>query len=410
MRFHSIFFKLNLIFIVALIATVLAGAVTALHLAKRDQTELLIQSRLLIREHRATHTKPTEMIQEFGLIEIPRKQWSPILKSFKTHRKALSGEHHRLGAAHVVRDGGYWYLWIHARHFKILLRQQHSVWHQRMGAWMVFGGMMVLLGVLYGLLRKSLLPIRRLQCDIVRYGQGDVPAKRRFSDGQDEIAQVGNAFYDSARQTDRLIRSRQLFVRNIFHELNTPVTKGKILAELVGDPKTQSMLDSIFSRLASLLKELAQMEQITSHDTVLHMQPVRVIELIDQARDLLFLDETIPTNITDEAIEANFATMSIAFKNLIDNGRKYGKNLTIVWRDEGIDFVSEGEPLTQPLSYYIEPFSAGDTRTNEGFGLGLYIVNEIAKKHGMELMYHCHQGRNVFTISFRASNLSPADI
>ena len=158
------------------------------------------------------------------------------------------------------------------------------------------------------------------------------------------------------------------------------------------------MLDSIFSRLASLLKELAQMEQITSHDTVLRTQPVRVIELIDQARDLLFLDEVIPTNITNEAIEADFATMSIVFKNLIDNGRKYGKNLTIVWRDEGMDFVSEGEPLTQPLPYYIEPFSAGDTRTNEGFGLGLYIVNEIAKKHGMELRYQRWEGKNIFTL------------
>jgi two-component system OmpR family sensor kinase len=189
-----------------------------------------------------------------------------------------------------------------------------------------------------------------------------------------------------------------LFVRNIFHELNTPVTKGKILAELVDEPRTQSMLDSIFSRLASLLKELAQMEQITSQDTVLHTQPVRLIELIDQARDLLYLSEPIPSNVTDEMIEADFSTMSIAFKNLIDNGRKYGENLTILKHDHGIDFISESKPLTHPLAYYVEPFSAGDTRSNEGFGLGLYIVNEIAKKHGMELRYRHWEGKNIFTL------------
>jgi two-component system OmpR family sensor kinase len=131
---------------------------------------------------------------------------------------------------------------------------------------------------------------------------------------------------------------------------------------------------------------------------VLHTRPVRLIELIDQARDLLYLDQTIPTNIIDEMIEADFATMSIAFKNLIDNGRKYGKHLIIKHTENGVEFVSEGDPLTHPLSYYIEPFSAGDTRSNKGFGLGLYIVNEIAVKHGMKLSYRHQEGKNIFAL------------
>ncbi len=401
MRFSSIFFKLNLFFAVALVATLLAGFLTVLHFAKRDQTEILTQSRLLIREYRASHTKPTALMQEFKMIEVPRKEWRPVLEELKKTRKTPLARHHRLGAAHAIPYQGHLYLWIHARDFKILLRQQQGVWHKMFGALTVFGGMVLLLGLIYWLLRRSLLPIRRLQQDIVRYGEGHYPEEEIFSRNKDEIAQVGNAFYASAARSHRLIQSRQLFVRNIFHELNTPVTKGKILAELVEDPKTQSMLDSIFSRLASLLKELAQMEQITSQDTVLHTRPVRVIELVDQARDLLFMDEPVPGNITDEVIEADFATMSIAFKNLIDNGRKYGKNLTILHSRHGIEFVSDGEPLAHPLLYYVEPFSAGDTRTNEGFGLGLYIVDEIAKKHGMRLTYRHENGHNIFALETR---------
>lgn len=399
MRFSSIFFKLNLFFTVALIATVLAGFLMVLHFAKRDQTELLIQSRLLIREYRASHTRPTSLIREFDMVEVPRQEWRPVLEEFKKIRKTPLARPHRFGAAHTIPYRGYLYLWIHARDFKILLRQQQPVWHKMLGSLLIFGGMVLLLAVIYWLLRRSLLPIRQLQQDIVRYGEGRYPEGETFSHHKDEIAQVGNAFYASANRARRLIQSRQLFVRNIFHELNTPVTKGKILAELVDDPKTQSMLDSIFSRLASLLKELAQMEQITSQDTTLHTRPVRLVELVDQARDLLYIDEPIPTNITDEVIHADFATMSIAFKNLIDNGRKYGQNLTILYRENGIDFVSEGKPLTHALSYYTEPFSSGDTRTNEGFGLGLYIVEEIAKKHGMELVYRHLEGKNIFTLA-----------
>ena len=399
MRFSSIFFKLNLFFAVALIATLLAGFLTVLHFAKRDQTELLIQSRLLIREYRAKHTKPVAMIREFDLVEIPRKRWRPVLAELKHERKTSRIRHHRLGAALVISHQGYLYLWIHARDFKILLRQRQGIWQKRLGALAIFGAMVLLLAMIYWLLRRSLLPIRRLQQDIVRYGEGHYPEGEIFSRKKDEIAQVGNAFYASASRTRRLIQSRQLFVRNIFHELNTPVTKGKILAELVDDPKTQSMLDSIFSRLASLLKELAQMEQITSQDTTLHTRPVRLVELIDQARDLLYIQEPIPTNITDEMMDADFATMSIAFKNLIDNARKYGKDLAIIHREDGIDFVSEGKPLTHALAYYTEPFSSGDTRSNEGFGLGLYIVDEIAKKHGMKLQYRYEEGKNIFTLT-----------
>jgi two-component system OmpR family sensor kinase len=398
MRFHSVFFKLNLIFAIALVAVLLAGGVTLRHLWRQDQADLLIRSRLLIREARTVGRTPKALMDEFGLVEVPRARWKALRRHARTRHASGDDHRHRIGAAHVFAKGGYLYVWIHARDFRIMLREKERFWSRRIGAIGIWGAMVLLLGVLYLLLRRSLMPIRTLQQEILRYGEGHVPHGERFSSRQDEIAQVGNAFYASAHRVRRLMQSRHLFVRNIFHELNTPVTKGKILAELVDDPKTRTMLDSIFSRLTSLLRELAQMEKLISEDTQLERKPVRIVELIDQARDLLFIEEDISTDITDETIEADFATMSIAFKNLIDNARKYGKNLTIRLADNGVEFVSEGAPLTHPLSYYIEPFSAGDTRTNEGFGLGLYIVNEIVKKHGMELRYRHWEGKNIFSL------------
>ncbi len=400
MNIHSIFFKLNLFFAVALIATLLAGFSAVMRLGARDQADLLIQSRLLIREYRTSRTRPEALIREFGLTVVPRTAWRPVLDELKhkQNRKRSLNRPHRLGAAHVIPHAGHLYLWIHPHNFRMLLRQEQGFFQRLALPLLMFGAIVFLLVTIYWLLRRALLPIRRLQQDIVRYGEGQYPATETFSQHQDEIAEVGNAFYASAHQTRRLIQSRQLFVRNIFHELNTPVTKGKILAELVEDPKTQSMLDSIFSRLASLLRELAQMEQITSQDTRLQLKPVRILDLIDQARDLLYLDEPIPTDITEEQMEADFPTMSIAFKNLIDNGRKYGRNLRIVSGRHGIEFISEGTPLTHPLSYYVEPFASGDTHTGEGFGLGLYIVDQIARKHHLTLHYRHENNHNIFSL------------
>jgi len=405
MHIHSIFFKLNVLFVVALLATILAGVMTVIQLDKRDQADLLIKSRLIMHTWRTEHKKPHALIRELGLVEVEKPWHASVIKQLKNRPAIGRGYSLHRRAIEVIPAHNYLYLWIHTRNFTILLREEQSRQKHLLMPTLFFGGMVILLGVIYWMLRRSLLPIRRLEADIRRFGEGELPDRDYFSRGRDEIARVGNAFYASARRTQQLIRSRKLFVRNIFHELNTPVTKGKILAELTEDPQTRAMLDSIFSRLASLLRELAQMEQIVSRDTRLAIQPVRVIELIDQARDLLYLDESIPLEIHREILDADFATMSIAFKNLIDNGRKYGKNLKIISHENGIAFISDGKPLPRPLKEYVEPFSTGEGRANEGFGLGLYIVDEIARKHGMHLRYQHENGKNIFTLE-RGRNAS----
>ena len=398
MNIHSIFFKLNALFLFTLTTTVLAGWLTVMHIIKRDQTDLLLKSRLILREYRHQPHIPEPLLHELDLVRVAPLKVDALLRAFQrnTRRRRMKPLH--VGGAHVFPARNYTYLLLRTKGRRLLLRQRESFWTQLRAPLSIFGGLLGLLLLIYWLLRRALLPIRRLQRDIIRYGEGQYPGAETFSQHQDEIAEVGNAFYASAHQTRRLIQSRQLFVRNIFHELNTPVTKGKILAELVEDSKTQSMLDSIFSRLASLLKELAQMEQITSQDTRLQLKPVRILDLIDQARDLLYLDEPIPTDISEEQMNADFPTMSIAFKNLIDNGRKYGRNFRIVSGKDGIEFISEGTPLTHPLSYYVEPFASGDTHTREGFGLGLYIVDQIVHKHHLTLHYRHENGHNIFAL------------
>ncbi len=398
MNIHSIFFKLNVLFLLALLTAVLAGWLTAMHIIKRNQTDLLLKSRLILREYRHQFRIPESLIHELGLVRVAPSRVDALLHIFQQNIRRHRIKPLHVGGAHVFPARTYTYLLLRTKRIKLLLRQRESFWAQLRAPLSIFGGLLGFLLLIYWLLRRALLPIRRLQQDIIRYGEGQCPEAEIFSQYQDEIAEVGNAFYASAHQTRRLIQSRQLFVRNIFHELNTPVTKGKILAELVEDPKTQSMLDSIFSRLASLLKELAQMEQITSQDTRLSLKPVRILDVIDQARDLLYLDEPIPTDATDEVIEADFATMALAFKNLIDNARKYGTDLFIHVGENTLEFRSKGAPLPRPLATYIEPFAQGENSQSDGFGLGLYIVDQIARKHHLVLHYHHDGHHNIFSL------------
>jgi len=144
------------------------------------------------------------------------------------------------------------------------------------------------------------------------------------------------------------------------------------------------------------------MEKITSQSFTIVPKPLRIIELIDEASDLLYLEAPIETNITDEMIEADFSAMSIVFKNLIDNALKYGSDLKIVYTKDRIVFSSKGEPLKYDLSYYTQAFSKGDEEpSDKGFGLGLYIVYEILAKHQMKLSYGHRAGINEFSINLK---------
>lgn len=409
MKKESILFKLNILFALALIATLLAGFSFALHSLKKEQMDLFFKSRLMVKEMRNTHQVPNTLLDEFGFIQIKGVQKREILKESRERKlRAMSmpkemKQRFRAFEKHrkVLHYKGHRYLHLRTKGLNIVLEDTRSIWLCCPTPIIVFIVIFLLLISMYILLRKSLIPLKILQQNIEEYGEG-AKVEHKYIDKKDEVSLASNAFYDSVKKVEQFKDSRQLFIRNIFHELNTPVTKGKILAEIVEETKTKEMLNSIFTKLSTLLKELAQMEKITSENFSIELKPLRVQELIDEASDLLYLEEPIVSNVTDEMIEADFSSMRLVFKNLIDNALKYGSDLQVNYVNNSIVFSSKGEPLKKELSYYTQAFSKGtDTRSDKGFGLGLYIVYEILSKHKMDFSYNHAEGINQFTIDFK---------
>jgi two-component system OmpR family sensor kinase len=397
MNRQSVFFKLNILFIIALIATLVAGSSILVHIVKKDKVDILVKSRLIMNEYRESQANPTHLLKEFHLQVVDPNERRKVLHEVRKYPI----EHIEFGKRSTVMSyRGRIYLHIHTHHINVLLRDERSLWDRFALPILIISGTVIILILMYGLLRSTLTPLKQLQKHIEYYGEGKL-SEYTPSNKKDEISQVSNAFYTAASRIKRLTDSRTLFIRNLFHELNTPVTKGKLLTEIVEDKKTKTMLDTIFSRLASLLKELGQMEKITSENYAISRKNVRIKDLIDEASDLLFLERPIKTNVTDEMIEVDFSSMSIVFKNLIDNALKYGKNLEIIYQDEQLTFISEGEKLQNDFDYYLEAFSKKEGPSHEGFGLGLYIVNEVLRMHQMGFAYHYETGKNHFTINLK---------
>ena len=54
--------------------------------------------------------------------------------------------------------------------------------------------------------------------------------------------------------------------------------------------------------------------------------------------------------------------------------------------------------MEESLEYYLQPFTKSTTQTAQSFGLGLYIVDALLKKHNFSLEYKYIDGYNCFII------------
>jgi two-component system OmpR family sensor kinase len=272
--------------------------------------------------------------------------------------------------------------------------------------WWLYGAFVVILGVLFISIALSLYPLRGLQRHIRRFGEGDLNESFELK-GKNEIAEVSREFNKAAQRIKDLIQGRAIFLRNITHELKTPITKGKLSLEFLESSRSKNILDNVFTRLDLLTREFLQIEKITACDYDIETKPYHVSEVLTQALELLFLEpNSIENNLDDLILDIDFDLFAIVFKNLIDNGIKYGENRTvrIDYHDDEIAFVSEGKPLAYDLGYYMQPFNKCDINPDNSFGLGLYLVDYILQKHGFSFAYRHDEGLNKFIIVLKTSS------
>jgi sensor histidine kinase YesM len=76
---------------------------------------------------------------------------------------------------------------------------------------------------LYYLTKKMVTPLQQMSKAAKQFAVGDFSYRVKV-DGEDELADLGNAFNDMADALDVLESSRRSFVSNVSHELKTPMT------------------------------------------------------------------------------------------------------------------------------------------------------------------------------------------
>jgi len=249
------------------------------------------------------------------------------------------------------------------------------------------------------LILQRLRPLIRLRKKIELYGNGNMNISFK-TNSEDEIGAVANELERVRQKINNILESRTLFLRNLMHELKTPIAKGTIATQMLDSQKQRDRFSSIFKRLETLVTEFAMIEEVTSLDDKRDFSEYRLLDVIDGAIDMAMVNKKhVTVKISGKIkVHVNYRLYTTAIKNMIDNAMKYSTDahITILMNDKGeLCFESKGECLAHPLQYYIEPFTKENPSKNS-FGLGLYLVDSILKAHGQVLAHEYENGVNRF--------------
>lgn len=277
----------------------------------------------------------------------------------------------------------------------------HNIWV----LWLVVDIVMV---AFFIVVLKKLLRLRNLKNMIRRAGEED---KFRLIEveANDEIGQIAGEFNTTMQKIDAIKQARALFLRNILHEFRNPIMKGRIMADMIAeilqDDKAGDRLKQIFIRLEMILGEVVKVEKLVSNEWELKTNKHRVIDIVDHSVDMLLLKDTSRIEVLADgeisAVEVDFELYATGVKNLIDNALKYSNDKVVVSIDKSALCISSaGSELEPERLEFDRAFNRRVEISNSGLGLGLYIANQIFKKHGHALKYKHEDGKNIFMICF----------
>lgn len=306
-----------------------------------------------------------------------------------------------IGRMRVYKADNDFYIYVQQLSYNLMLKDLKPKPYNFQIALFIYTLFFITFMMLYILLGRKLRPLKKLTKQIDQFSQGDINVQiKAYSN--DEIGKIARSFAKALEFIKNQSKSKNLFMRNMMHELKTPITKGMIIAETLPNVRDKEILQNAFERMNNIIKELSTVEKISSNILNIHKEKVEFFHLYTQTLKLMLTD-TLPVTTRFEKFQAHVDRdlFCIVLKNLLDNAVKFNTQGDVIARasKQKVEIISHGEPLKNDLDYYTEPFSQEEKRS-DGFGLGLYIVKTILDLHGFKFKYSHQKGQNIFTIIF----------
>ena len=324
-----------------------------------------------------------------------------LLKSPKTEQ--IFHKRHRIFDFELLLNGDNYYLHFNTLRQKLLIKDNDSQIYSNTIFIVAIFGLIITALILSALATfRKLYPLKLLKNKVQSLGEENFDFECCNSNSKDEVTLLAKEFKKSALKLKNIKEARNVFIRNIMHELKTPIAKGKFLVEL--DEAKKEDFAKIFYRLESLINEFASIEEVIATKHKIEKKEYFMSDIVDNSLDLLYVNQdSVKLDIKDEKISVNFKLFSIALKNLIENGIKYSNDGKVdIYNEDGVMLIANnGEGLKKSLEEYFEPFNGKEETSNGSFGLGLYITKNLLDVNGYELSYQYIDGKNIFSIKVK---------
>ena len=264
--------------------------------------------------------------------------------------------------------------------------------------------------------RSTLQPIRQLITvvrGIVRTGRIDARVPVRAE--RDPIDELSALFNEMLDRITTLIRGMEHALDNVAHDLRTPMTRLRGVAErALQSEDVQAQREALVTsleeseRILAMLDTLMDISEAETGTMRLDVAPVAVAALVREVVELYedtAEDKRIDLSTemeTDLTVPADPKRLRQALANLVDNAIKYtpsGGRVEIKARRDGavvrIDVTDTGIGIApHDLPHVWERLYRGDqSRTERGLGLGLSLVRAIAIAHGGTVDVSAEPGR-----------------
>jgi len=278
---------------------------------------------------------------------------------------------------------------------------------------------MLFSGITIGLFlaRHALSGVRKVQHGADQMSKGDLSQRIAMNGGSEEIRNLTLSFNRMQDRIQTLISELHDVTNNVAHDLRSPVTRMRGLAEttLTGNQSLDDYRDlagAVVEESDRLVSMINTMLEIAETDAGLRPLANESVDMKEIALDVVELYSSVAqdkkiilsANITEPqlVLSGDRSSLQRDLGNLLDNAIKFtqqGGRVTLSDQSDGqkvtVRIADNGPGIPErDLTYIFDRFFRGDqSRSTPGSGLGLSLAQSIVLAHGGSLSVSSEAGQ-----------------
>jgi signal transduction histidine kinase len=235
----------------------------------------------------------------------------------------------------------------------------------------------------------------------------------------DELGQLSLAFNTMTQRLEEMLTAKEQLLRDVSHELRSPLTRMKVALEFVKEGKTRQLVQSDIQEMEEMITHILDAARMHHDHSRLNLRKIDLTEVIDDVVAIYGQQQPgVIFSRTSSSVlcMADPEQITIVLKNVLENAIKYSrkesKSVQVsTYTQDGwvvIDIEDNGigiEP--EALKYIWEPFYRADksrSRDTGGYGLGLSLCKTIIEAHGGTLDVRSIPGKGTTVTLMLPSN------